>query len=291
MKLLENVVYSTKHNMVFKNLLFGKPMAKGDSIRQLTIDEQVDYLYDKCCQPHSRWENVAELCMAFPELQEQMLCNLNHRNKDEIKSELESLLSFPRHDMTEIKVGDHVRHVGIPTPKAYKTGDRVRFLWSGLEAVILRIDEKDSSFQVVVRGVWYKFDLVEPAEPVRTKLIPFQASQWTPAQKVVTRKELLSVRILCVDANEFRYPVIGLIKNKQLGNWTNMGNVTPDTSEYDEDLMVVVEPKTKTLYGFWNEMENCGFVYTDEIERSDMFEYQEKEYDHTLIKFQTEIEL
>ena len=60
---------------------------------------------------------------------------------------------------------------------AYNVGSRVRFLWSGLEAVILRIDEKDSSFQVVVRGVWYKFDLVEPAEPVGTKLIPFQASQ------------------------------------------------------------------------------------------------------------------
>ena len=95
MKLLENVVYSTKHNMVFKNLLFGKPMAKGDSIRPLTIDEQVDYLYEKCCQPHSLWADLVELCVAFPEIQGTLLHNANHRNRDEIKFKLKISLTFP----------------------------------------------------------------------------------------------------------------------------------------------------------------------------------------------------
>ena len=107
----------------------------------------------------------------------------------------------------------------------------------------------------------------------------------------MTRKEHKPVRILCVDADNNEFPVFGLIQNSLSESWTNGGGMSTDTLEYDNDLMVLVEPKTKTLYGFWNEMENCGFVYTDEIKRSDMFEYQEKEYDHTLIKFQTEIEL
>ena len=95
MKLLENVVYSTKHNMVFKNLLFGKPMAKGDSIRPLTIDEQVDYLYGLCCQTHSRWDDLTELCVAFPEIQGALLRNFDHKNRDEIKFKLKFSLRYP----------------------------------------------------------------------------------------------------------------------------------------------------------------------------------------------------
>ena len=127
----------------------------------------------------------------------------------------------------------------------------------------------------------------------KTKLILFRANKWTPEQKVVTRRELKQVRILCVDAEsgDLHYPVIGLIENRTQEAWTIVGSFSSGSLEHDNDLMVVVETETKTLYGYWNEMENCGFVYTDDIERNDMFEYQEKEYDHTLIKFQTEIEL
>ena len=63
--------------------------------RPLTIDEQVDYLYDKCCQPHSRWENVAELCKGFPELLSPLLRNFDHKNRNEIKFKLKSSLIYP----------------------------------------------------------------------------------------------------------------------------------------------------------------------------------------------------
>ena len=63
--------------------------------RPLTIDEQVDCLYDLCCQPHSRWDDLTELCKAFPLIQPFLLRNFDHRNRDEIKSKLKSALSYP----------------------------------------------------------------------------------------------------------------------------------------------------------------------------------------------------
>ena len=95
MKLLENVVYSTKNNHIFKNMLFGEPLASGDRIRPLTVNEQVDYLYDLCCQPHSRVGDLAELCVAFPELQVQLVYNADHKNRDEIKFKLKFSLNYP----------------------------------------------------------------------------------------------------------------------------------------------------------------------------------------------------
>ena len=172
-----------------------------------------------------------------------------------------------------------------------KVGDRVRFLLSGLEAVILRIDEKDNSFQVIVRGVWYKFNLVELAEPVQTKLIPFQADKWTPEQKVVTRTKLLPVRILCVDADDDYFPVVGLIENSVRGGWTNRGFFRLDEIDDHNDLMVVVEPKTKTLYGYWV-LGFKGHIFGSKKERDECFDFfAAKDGDHIRIKFQTEIEL
>lgn len=61
MKLLENVVYGLKTQTIFKNQLFGEPIVTEKGIRDLTLNEQVDYLYDLCCQPDSRVGDLFEL--------------------------------------------------------------------------------------------------------------------------------------------------------------------------------------------------------------------------------------
>ena len=63
--------------------------------RPLTVDESVDYLYNLCCQPHSRWDDLTELCKAFPEIRGALLRNFDHRNRDEIKFKLKFSLRYP----------------------------------------------------------------------------------------------------------------------------------------------------------------------------------------------------
>ena len=106
MKLLDNVLWDIEgkkavkwrsENESFYNLPdspYPHRIRKSQT-RPLTIDEQVDYLYDKCCRPHSRVGDLAELCVAFPELQVQLVFNLDHRNRDEIKFKIKASLSYP----------------------------------------------------------------------------------------------------------------------------------------------------------------------------------------------------
>ena len=63
--------------------------------RPLTINEQTDYLYNLCCQPHSRAGDLVELCTAFPEIQVQLVFNLDHCNREEIKFKLKFSLNYP----------------------------------------------------------------------------------------------------------------------------------------------------------------------------------------------------
>ena len=107
MKLLENVRIYEVDEMVF-SFRFGTetethydgcnvcggyiPKSK---TRPLTIDEQVDYLYGLCCQPHSRWDDLTELCKAFPEIRGALLRNVDHKNRDEIKFKLKFSLRYP----------------------------------------------------------------------------------------------------------------------------------------------------------------------------------------------------
>ena len=157
--------------------------------------------------------------------------------------------------------------------KKIKIGDRMRNVETQEEVTVARA----GNFLCAEHGIWRN---PQGYELIRTKLIPFQSEKWTPEMTVVDLNDK-SVRVLCVDGPNNERPIIGIDYKCLVWHYK--------TDELR--FIVILKTKTKTLYGYWNEMENCGFVYTDEIKRNDMFEYQEKEYDHTLIKFQTEIEL
>ena len=176
--------------------------------------------------------------------------------------------------MTEIKVGDRVRNVETKE-----------------EVMVKNIENTGVLFQPVESVTWRGLMGYKPVPPAKTKLIPFQADKWTPEQKVVTRTKHNPVRILCVDADDDDFPVIGLVENFLLESWTNGGSMSTDTREYDNDLMVVVETSTKTLYGFWNDKENYGTVYESQQARDGVAEYHKNKNTDNHVKFQTEIEL
>ena len=170
-----------------------------------------------------------------------------------------------------------------------KIGDRVRLKHIGAEVTVVALPA-GGWFQSVKNG---PFINLEDVERVRTKLIPFQADKWTPEMQVVTRKELKHVRILCVDADNEHYPVVGLIENRVRETWTINGGIDSDTLEYDNDLMVLVETKTKTktLYGYWNDTRKQDYAYESESTRDLRFEEYSNQDTDIRIKFQTEIEL
>ena len=106
MKLLDNVMMYEFEGAVFPfcfedenethyYLYDTRDYLRKSRTRLLTTDEQVDYLYDKCCQPHSRRDDLVELCVAFPGLQVQLVFNLDHCNRDEIKFKIKFSLNYP----------------------------------------------------------------------------------------------------------------------------------------------------------------------------------------------------
>ena len=169
-----------------------------------------------------------------------------------------------------------------------KVGDRVRFKPNGAEVTVVDISPNGLFFLYKKNSKnWIDIDDVEP---VRTKLIPFQASKWTPEMQVVTDSGS-PVRILCVNAGCWGHPVLGLVNNEKVQHWTGDGKERNEARGPFGNLWFAVEAKTKTLYGYWNQTKGSSTVYEFESERDEVVEYHEKENIFTLIKFQTEIEL
>ena len=88
------------------------------------------------------------------------------------------------------------------------------------------------------------------------------------------------MRVLCVDDPDARFPIVGI--------WSHEGTAAVVSTTADQ-LCFVVEPKTKTLYGFWNDTRKESRTYESEIQRNKEFDFYNDK--NMRIKFQTEIEL
>jgi hypothetical protein len=94
------------------------------------------------------------------------------------------------------------------------------------------------------------------------------------------------VRLLCIDGPG-EYPVIGIINNEDLGEWTSLGRYFPQRpSEHPSDLIEVPNTITKTFYRrkwFLNrkqELVRCEYPYYSSKEVFDN-EYAVKDHSGT----------